>query len=545
MRISKRAKYGLAIPLFLVASVVTQFAQVIPTYAATLTWTGAGDGTTFADDANWSTGTAPVDGDVIHFAPLASGEGYQSVDLENDLVDVELAGLTFGDGSVGADTGYSLDTITLQDNASISRAGSGDVYVYFSMQDGGTINALGNLTLDGATSYLYGVIDVAGNLVLNGNATLRDGSSVGGNLVVSSYAHLINSTVGGTIQLQNNNQGLAIQGSSQTLSNDFIVNAFDSSRVLNQLAFGNCTTPLGGGSGGGGGAYPITVGCGTYGAATFTLSGDITLNSDLVIHVAQGSTVNITGNVTTNGHEIRKEASSTGTLKVGGSAVVVPEKTTKLSGNQPSTNVTVVNKETATLDGIRGDILVNSGGTLKGTGTASYLYNNGTVNPGNSPGTLTVLNTYVQSGTYTPEILHKDTYDQLIVGEDYPGSGGNAVFLSGSAELDVILYEGWKINKGDAFTIIDNRSSTDINGTFNGLAEGAQLVVDGITFSISYEGGDGNDIVLTALNTGSDPNTPNTGVHRFIAANPIALAVLGLVSASLLLAIALRRKSTR
>lgn len=51
--------------------------------------------------------------------------------------------------------------------------------------------------------------------------------------------------------------------------------------------------------------------------------------------------------------------------------------------------------------------------------------------------------------------------------------------------------------------------------------------------------------MITALNTGSDPSTPHTGVHRFIAANPLLLVGLGAVSAELLVALALRRKTNQ
>lgn len=49
------------------------------------------------------------------------------------------------------------------------------------------------------------------------------------------------------------------------------------------------------------------------------------------------------------------------------------------------------------------------------------------------------------------------------------------------------------------FTLIDNDDIDPINGTFAGLPEGAVFLADGTYFKISYEGGDGNDVVLEAL----------------------------------------------
>jgi hypothetical protein len=55
---------------------------------------------------------------------------------------------------------------------------------------------------------------------------------------------------------------------------------------------------------------------------------------------------------------------------------------------------------------------------------------------------------------------------------------------------------------GDLFTLILNDGSADlVSGTFAGLAEGASVVASGSgqEFTISYVGGDGNDVVLTAV----------------------------------------------
>jgi len=50
---------------------------------------------------------------------------------------------------------------------------------------------------------------------------------------------------------------------------------------------------------------------------------------------------------------------------------------------------------------------------------------------------------------------------------------------------------------GDKFTIIQNDGSDAVVGTFAGLAEGATITQGGVTFTISYKGGTGHDVVLT------------------------------------------------
>ncbi len=76
-------------------------------------------------------------------------------------------------------------------------------------------------------------------------------------------------------------------------------------------------------------------------------------------------------------------------------------------------------------------------------------------------------------------------YGQITV-QDGP------INLSGTLETEVAT----PITMGDQFTIIDNRSANPVGTFFNGLPEGG-LTSDGF-FTISYAGGDGNDVVLTA-----------------------------------------------
>jgi hypothetical protein len=73
-------------------------------------------------------------------------------------------------------------------------------------------------------------------------------------------------------------------------------------------------------------------------------------------------------------------------------------------------------------------------------------------------------------------------------------------------------------------TVLDHGGRTKTEGTFEGLREGAKLRLDDTTYRISYRGGDGNDVVLTAVTASAsakariaspsgaadDPRTTNT-----------------------------------
>lgn len=70
----------------------------------------------------------------------------------------------------------------------------------------------------------------------------------------------------------------------------------------------------------------------------------------------------------------------------------------------------------------------------------------------------------------------------------------------GAGSLSVVQRGGFVPIAGDGFTLIDNDGADPISGVFIGLPEGAQLPesIGGMPVTISYVGGDGNDVVLTA-----------------------------------------------
>ena len=147
---------------------------------------------------------------------------------------------------------------------------------------------------------------------------------------------------------------------------------------------------------------------------------------------------------------------------------------------------------------------VVSGGTLKGTGAIGSLTATGTgiIAPGNSPGKVTstslslsstnTLQIDIQGASSTP--VSGTDYDQIVV------SSTGTVNLGGAILTLSTTYTG---NAGTVFTIIDNQGSSAISGTFNGLAEGAAVLVNGRAYQISYTGGNGNDVTLTVY----DPAT--------------------------------------
>jgi fibronectin-binding autotransporter adhesin len=140
-------------------------------------------------------------------------------------------------------------------------------------------------------------------------------------------------------------------------------------------------------------------------------------------------------------------------------------------------------------------LTINTAARLEGNGTVQGNTSvDGKLAPGESPGQVFIVGNLSLSSTATYEVELNGTtpgtlYDQTDV------TGGVSL---GNSTLSLSL--GYSANSGDQFTIINNDLADAVSGTFNGLAEGSSVFVGTINeFSISYTGGDGNDVVLTFL----------------------------------------------
>ncbi len=138
--------------------------------------------------------------------------------------------------------------------------------------------------------------------------------------------------------------------------------------------------------------------------------------------------------------------------------------------------------------------IVRENGTLGGNGTLSRSINveNGTLSPGSSlqsPSTLTLeRHLRIDGGTLRIEI-NKSGFGQVKM------TNPAARVLLEDAELAVdILEAGVALNE---VCIIDNQGSNPVEGTFRDLPEGAKQNYGSRQVTVSYKGGDGNDVVLT------------------------------------------------
>ncbi|MEA2572458.1 MAG: hypothetical protein QOI24_4459 [Acidobacteriota bacterium] len=110
-----------------------------------------------------------------------------------------------------------------------------------------------------------------------------------------------------------------------------------------------------------------------------------------------------------------------------------------------------------------------------------------------------------------------------------PGSGYDQLKVNGTvatqnAYLTVNVGGGFTPAPGQQFVIIDNDGSDAVSGNFNSFCfgcfgtqytEGATITTGGFSFRISYHGGTGNDVVLTAIATSSTTVTSSPNPSKF------------------------------
>lgn len=492
MSILRKCANGTAAFVVAVSSVLSLVApSVVHAAAQTCAWTGtAGDGK-FSTATNWTdcNSDVPQAGDILLFNIESTPTGTDSRQTLDNDINVAFGGITSSTTSTTSLKGYELaNNVNLAANAVWNIASNLSVF----LATGKTITVAGDFTVQSGDIW---------SAVTANTMTLKSGAYLFG------YEAFKTSTLASLVV--ENGAGVACygNGTDTTMSYPII---------------------LGGGAGTQKPVLDIS-GCGPTVTGSTTLS-NVTLLGDAEVGVYAPGVFKIT-NLTANSHTITRTQYSTGTLVTALGTEENQPKTTALDGDQSSQDVSVVNKETATLSGKRANVSVLSGGILKGTGSADSIWVNKSaiVAPGNSPGCLTSDRLQL-SGDYQFEIGGTEAcagYDQLKVLN--ASNTADAVMIDvSSATLTTSLYNKFTPKKDQVFVIINQGGDKAVNGTFKDLPEGATFEQNGIVFKISYVGGDGNDVTLTVQNT---PTTPDTG-FVFMTSHPLfsglALAILGL-----------------
>jgi autotransporter-associated beta strand protein len=255
-------------------------------------------------------------------------------------------------------------------------------------------------------------------------------------------------------------------------------------------------------------AFTLTIACGTRivnsqswannSSNLLTISGGVDLNGQTLTVSGSGNTL-MSGNITGGAPSSSLAKSGTGTLTLTGKntyqgTTQVLEGTLLLNGDQSTAN----GPTTVTVSG--GGTTLGGTGTIGGTVTVGSGAN---IAPGNGGNTTAILTTGALTLAPTSNFLVDingttagTQYDQLNV--------KGTVTISGS---NLVVTVGGTLTLGDKYTIINNDGMDAVSGTFAGLAEGATFSSGGDSFRISYQGGDGNDVVLTSVTAVPEPST--------------------------------------
>lgn len=509
-----------------VAAVVSAVVFNSPANAAptAFTWTGAAGDHKMSTAGNWKDGQVPTEGAKLVFT-CANGA---SEKIQNDL-NVALSGLDAQkmNNVTAAPTcaSYTIDTLKFTSDAEFSGG-----HTSADDEEGKIPNI-----------YVTGAVTGLSNLKSNGfDGKFTSRPTINRFEVANSGCNNISYYINAPEKVVGENASVPLEGANNITvksSGELGVKYADNETSASKITFENGAMISHGISclGSGGGSSNVTT----------VLSGDIVLNGNVEYRLASNVTVKITGKLSGSGKLVAHKDNE-GTLLVessdntsgtpnGQHGNAHEAKLIKLDGDKPNESVSVRKGETVLLNGSRSDVYVDEGGVFGGNATVKDLSVAGVVAPGNSPGKITVLNSFSMQGTgvYKAEILDKDHYDQIVAQSVQLSNGGN------SSKLELVYLPGGTIKKGDTFTIINNNGSAPVQGTFNGLPEGAEFAVDGATFKISYVGGDGNDVVLTAQNDSTGPKAPNTGGEN-VAVN-LAGTIVGVASAAILLFMAKRK----
>lgn len=172
-----------------------------------------------------------------------------------------------------------------------------------------------------------------------------------------------------------------------------------------------------------------------------------------------------------------------------------------LTADNSYSGLNTVNAGALAVDGTQtaSPVLVNSTATLAGKGsTGPITAAGGTVDPGSPAGATGVLSTVGNLSLNSASILQVQLNDTAPNTHDVLNVLGPVNL--GSSTLAIGL--GFTPVQGTPFTIVNNDASDDVLGRFIGIPNDGDIVlVAPARFSINYHGGDGNDVVLTYLDT--------------------------------------------
>lgn len=267
-------------------------------------------------------------------------------------------------------------------------------------------------------------------------------------------------------------------------------------------------------------------------ATALTLGANATMQNDDLI-----GTLTLSGAINNAGHSLTFTGNGgtfhvNGVVSGSGAVAATPVAYVFFNANNAYTGATTINSAELTVNGSQSQtaVLLSNYSSLRGSGTAGAvtLDSGAIISPGDFDTNI------VRTGNLT-FIDNQTLYEAQINGAT-AGSGYDQVRVTGTvtlgdkAKLYTYFETFYRVAVAQSIKIIDNDGSDAVVGRFvadhgNGLQpiqEGDLVTVpdlvhggDSQDFRISYVGGDGNDVVLTAVGPGVlSFSTPTTTVNE-------------------------------
>ena len=466
--------------------------------AATRTWSGA-VGTGWNTAGNWLEGFVPVNGDDLVFP-----DNPVSRDSNNDIAGLSIASVSVTTTNTGANYNYSGNAITLNGPITFANPGSGSNNPHWAIPL--TLGASITLTSSGRLTFVEGAIALGANgLSLQADGDLRVSGAIAGTgaLTKNGGSPLTlagASTYSGATQV---NSGMLVAGSAGALGSSATGTTFANGTTL-RLSFGPFTLP-----------EPLT-----FSGPTGTIS--------MIENIQLSGPIAFTG---TLNYQATSAGSISGPITSAGTLVITGPNALSTSGDSPAFTGTVqINSGNFIPQGtFPAAINLQAPGGLFGTATSGLLtMTGGTFAPG------IVLQFFAPAGLASSGGMHN-----LVMVPGLPVTNYDQIQVTGAVSL-----AGTTLNPtaagvlplGLTFVIILNDGVDPVVGTYVDKPEGSTFLQFGNWFSITYVGGDGNDVVLTTIAAPvAGPSIPIPGP------GPLAL----LLASLLVLAIARRRLSHR
>jgi len=437
-------------------------------------------------------------GDAAGGLIFNGGELHTTGDVNSDR-DVVLA----GNGTFTTDTNTTLtNSGDVFGNGGLIKNGEGglDLTGTVSHSGGTTVNE-GELTLSGQNTYTGGTTlnggvlnvssdgnlgDAAGALIFNGGVLQATSSMTTGRSMVLDSVGALRSAEGSTLTVTGpisgggtlvaDGQGTLVLGAANTHAGGTLISG------------GTVVLAHAGGLGSG----AVAIDDATLRTTVDTqLSQSLLVMGEATLDVASGTTTQLTGMLDGSRSTGCFIKSGAGRLNMAGTAILA--------------NGTCVNEGTLSANGVLlSDVQVERAGTVRGTGAiAGNMRVDGTLAPGNSPGTLAVTGTVTLTDAATLQIdidgygtgAGAGNYSRLVVS----GAAGRFV-ANGTLQPLLRGISGNASNTftpkvGDMFRIVSGEGG--VTGTFDRLLQPTEGLAASTRFQVYYTTGFDIDLYVT------------------------------------------------